>query len=147
MSVTDPAGAADLLQRHDPLAVARVGPCWMPTFLACVTSAPLRQGPWQGIGMKLGMNSFCKGNRFVLCPQILSQDLRCCASFAQGLSHQAFGGGTGAREKAAQDKLRLKDRLHPPLGQGLEMPDDLIDSAHAFSSTRGGTASVDRAHN
>ena len=49
IAVTDPAGAADLLQRHDPLAVARVGPCWMPTSLECVTSAPLRQGPWQGL--------------------------------------------------------------------------------------------------
>jgi hypothetical protein len=27
-------------------------------------------------------------------------------------------------EKAAQDKLRLKDSVHPPISQGLEMPDE-----------------------
>ena len=37
MSVTDTAGSADLLQSHEPLAVARVQPFWMTTFLECVT--------------------------------------------------------------------------------------------------------------
>jgi hypothetical protein len=27
-------------------------------------------------------------------------------------------------EKAAQDKLGLKDGVHPPISQGLEMPDE-----------------------
>ena len=35
--VTYMASYADLIQRHEQLAVARVVPCWMTTFLECVT--------------------------------------------------------------------------------------------------------------
>jgi hypothetical protein len=77
-----------------------------------------------GICIKLGINSFRKCGGVVLHPQILSQDLCCCASFAHRLGRQTFGGSTGTGEKATQDDCRLEDRLHPPLGQGVEMPDE-----------------------
>src|SRR2546425_1755873 len=80
--------------------------------------------PLPGIGIKLSIDNRRKCSRFQRLSQTLAQDLRCCASFAQRLGYQTFGGGTGAREKAAQDERRVKDRLHPPLGQGLEMPNE-----------------------
>src|SRR2546426_11123297 len=50
--------------------------------------------------------------------------LRRCSSFSRRLDHQPFGGGTGVGAKVVQFDLRPKDGLHPPVGEGLEMPDE-----------------------
>ena len=60
----------------------------------------------------------------MLLSQTCAEYLCCGASFSQRLGHQPFGGGTGTGEKAAECQFGLKDRLHPPIGQGLEMPDE-----------------------
>jgi hypothetical protein len=52
------------------------------------------------------------------------QYLRSCSSSSRRLDHQPFGGGTGVGEKVVQFDLRPKDGLHPPVGEGLEMPDE-----------------------
>ena len=74
--------------------------------------------------MKLSINSRHKFNGFVLLAQTLSQYLYCSLSFSYRLGHQTFCGGTGPLEKAAQDKLGLKDGVHPPISHSLEMPDE-----------------------
>jgi len=53
----------------------------------------------------------------------LAQYLRRCSSFSRRLDHQPFGGGTDVGEKVVQFDLRPQEGLHPPVGEGLEMPD------------------------
>ena len=81
------------------------------------------------IGIKLSIDSFRKGDGFVLLTQILSQDLRCCTSFSRCFGYETFGSGTDTCEKTTQGELGLKDGLHPACGKGLEM-------AHKFEETQ-----------
>jgi len=74
--------------------------------------------------MKLSINSCCIFNGFVLLVQALTQSLCCGSSFARRLRRQTFGGGTGPLEKAAEGEFGLKEGVHPPISQGLEMPND-----------------------
>src|SRR5262245_33617169 len=86
----------------------------------------------QGIRMKLSINSCHKFNGSMLVAQALSQYLCCGLSLAGGLAHQTFCGSTGTLEKAVQDELGLKDDLHPPISQGLEMPDQFEHTQFPF---------------
>jgi hypothetical protein len=61
----------------------------------------LMPASFQGIRMKLSINSCCTFNGFVLLVQALTQSLCCGSSFARRLRRQTFGGGTGPLEKAA----------------------------------------------
>src|SRR6516165_6179659 len=74
-----------------------------------------------GIRMKLSIDNCCKFNGFMLLSQTRAEYLCCCASLSRRLGHQMFCGGTGTGEKAAECQLGLKNRLHPPIGQRLEM--------------------------
>jgi hypothetical protein len=80
--------------------------------------------PPVGIHMKLSSNKRHKFTGFVLLAQALPQYLCCGLSFGCCLGHQTFCGSTGPLEKAVQDELGLKDGVHPPISQGLEMPDE-----------------------
>ena len=89
----------------------------------------LRQvAPW-GIGMKLSIDRFRKGDGFLLLTQTFLQDLRGCPSFSRRLGCQPFGGGTDTCEHPTQGELGLEDGLHPTGGKGLEM-------AHEFEETQ-----------
>ena len=54
------------------------------------------------------------------------------ASFSRRLGRQTFCGGTGTGEKAAECQLGLKNPLHPPIGQRLEMSDELEQTQCTF---------------
>jgi hypothetical protein len=84
------------------------------------------------IRMKLSIDNCCKFNGFMLLSQTCAEYLRCCASFSRGLGRQTFCGGTGTGEKAAEYQLGLKDRLHPPIGQSLEMSDEFEQTQFTF---------------
>ena len=82
--------------------------------------------------MKLSMDSCCKFNGFMLLSQTRAEYLCCCASFSRRLGRQTFCGGTGTGEKAAECQLGLKDHLHPPIGQSLEMSDEFEQTQFTF---------------
>jgi len=82
--------------------------------------------------MKLSIANCCKCNGFMLLSQTRAEYLRCCASFSRRLGRQTFCGGTGTGEKAAECQLGLKDRLHPPIGQSLEMSDKFEQTQCTF---------------
>ena len=75
-----------------------------------------------GIRIKLSVDRPHEVDGFALVSQTLPQYLRCGTSFTRRLDDQTFGGGTDRLEKAAQLELGLKNGLHPPLGERLEMP-------------------------
>jgi class 3 adenylate cyclase len=77
--------------------------------------------PLEPIRIKLSIDSFRQYDRFVLFPQTILQDLRCCLSFSQCFGCQTFSSGTDTCEKTAQYELGLKDGLHPTFCKGLEM--------------------------
>src|SRR5712691_4057763 len=85
-----------------------------------------------GIRMKLSIDNRCKFNGFMLLSQTRAEYLRCCASFSRRLGRQTFCGGTGTGEKATECQLGLKDRLHPPIGQSLEMSDEFEQTQFTF---------------
>jgi len=97
----------------------------------CRLPAP-GEAPLAGIRMKLSIDNYCKFNGFMLLSQTRAEYLRCCASFSRGLGRQTFCGGTGTGEKAAECQLGLKDRLHPPIGQSLEMSDEFEQTQFTF---------------
>ena len=85
-----------------------------------------------GIRMKLSIDNCCKFNGFMLLSQTRAEYLCCCASLSRRLGHQMFCGGTGTGEKAAECQLGLKNRLHPPIGQRLEMSDEFDKTQRTF---------------
>jgi len=82
--------------------------------------------------MKLSIDNCCKFNGFMLLSQTRAEYLCCCASLSRRLGHQMFCGGTGTGEKAAECQLGLKNRLHPPIGQRLEMSDEFDKTQRTF---------------
>ena len=48
------------------------------------------------------------------------------------MESEMFCGGTGTGEKAAECQLGLKNRLHPPIGQRLEMSDEFDKTQLTF---------------
>ena len=82
--------------------------------------------------MKLSINSHCQCDGFVVLAQALTQDLCSGLSFARRLRRQTFCGGTGPLEKSAQGELGLKEGMHPPISQGLEMPDEFEHTQFPF---------------
>src|SRR6516164_6931948 len=91
-----------------------------------------RGGSGGGIRMKLSIDNCCKFNGFMLLSQTRAEYLCCCASLSRRLGHQMFCGGTGMGEKAAECQLGLKNRLHPPIGQRLEMSDEFDKTQRTF---------------
>jgi hypothetical protein len=126
-------------------AVQRYAPTVLHTSLSALddTAAARRVGseagrapelrrpgsPGGGIGMKLSIDSGRKPDGFQWLTEIFLQSLRGCLSFSRGLGDQTFGGGTRTLQKAVQLELRLKESLHPPRSQRLEM-------AHEFQQTQ-----------
>ena len=82
--------------------------------------------------MKLSIDNCCKFNGCMLLSQTRAEYLCCCASFSRRLGRQTFCGGTGTGEKAAECQLGLQDHLHPPIGQRLEMSDELEQTQCTF---------------
>ena len=74
--------------------------------------------------MKLSINSHCQCDGFVVLAQALTQYGCGGLSFARRLRRQTVCGGTGPVEKSAPGQRGLQAGMHPPLSQGLEMPDE-----------------------
>jgi hypothetical protein len=53
-------------------------------------------------------------------------------AFAVRLALALFRGGTGPVKKVAEFECGLKDRLHPPLSQGLEIPHEFEHAEFPF---------------
>src|SRR3989442_485153 len=66
-----------------------------------VTGRLVGGGTFQGIRIKLSIDSFRKHDGFVVLTYTLLQYLRGGPSFSRGLGRQTFGGGTDVGEKAA----------------------------------------------
>lgn len=71
--------------------------------------------------MKLSADCLHEYEAFTLVLHACTEKLRGGASFTHGLADQPFGGGTDALETVAQFKRGLKNGLHPPLSERLEM--------------------------
>jgi hypothetical protein len=82
--------------------------------------------------MKLSIDSLRTCDSFNLFLQDFSKYLRGGASFARRLDSQAFWGGAGPLQKAAQLERGLQDGLHPPLGEGLAMPHEFQQAQFPF---------------
>ena len=104
------------------------GTAWAPLcrFVVSVVEAlrPIR--------IKLSVNNLCKFDEFGVFAQTLSQYLCRRSSSSHRLGSQTFRSGTGPCEKAAECELGLKDRLHPPIGQGLAMPHEFQHAQFPF---------------
>ena len=85
--------------------------------------------PWCGIRMKLSIDNHRQRSRLAVLAQTLAQYLRRCASCSRRLDHHPFGGGTGVGETVVQCDLRPQDGLPPPVGEGLDMPDEFPHAA------------------
>ena len=77
---------------------------------------------WEGICIKLSVDSLRKYCGFVVVCQTVAQDWRGGASFSRRLDSQTYGGGTGTGEQTAPGELGLKHALHPPRSQRLARP-------------------------
>ena len=74
-----------------------------------------------------------------------AESLHRCASFAQCLHHQPFGGETGVGAHVGQGDLRPQEGLHSPVGSGVATSDMFQYAAcTAFPPQRAGRSSCMR---